>query len=127
MSLQKIATDQAPAAIGPYSQGIKAGPFSFFSGQIPLDPVTGELVAGGIVEQTEQVLRNLAALLAAAGLGLESVVKTTIYLTDLGEFARVNQIYGQFFGESKPARATVEVAGLPKGAQIEIEWVCYSG
>lgn len=127
MSLQKIATDKAPAAIGPYSQGIQAGPFSFFSGQIPLDPISGELVPGGIAAQTEQVLKNLAALLAATGLGLDSVVKTTIYLTDLGNFAQVNEIYGRFFGTSKPARATVEVSGLPKGAQIEIEWICYSG
>jgi 2-iminobutanoate/2-iminopropanoate deaminase len=126
MSPKKIATDKAPAAIGPYSQGVRAGGFCFFSGQIPLDPVSGELVSGGIVEQTEQVLRNIAALLDEAGLGPESVVKTTIYLTDLGDFARVNEIYGRFFGESKPARATVEVAGLPRGAKIEIEWICYS-
>lgn len=126
MSPKKIATDKAPAAIGPYSQGVRAGDFCFFSGQIPLDPASGELVSGGIVEQTEQVLRNIAALLDEAGLGPESVVKTTIYLTDLGSFVRVNEIYGRFFGESKPARATVEVAGLPKGAEIEIEWICYS-
>jgi len=126
MSPEKIATDKAPAAIGPYSQGVRAGGFCFFSGQIPLDPVSGELVSGGIVEQTDQVLRNIAALLDEAGLGPESVVKTTIYLTDLENFARVNEIYGRFFAESKPARATVEVAGLPKGADIEIEWICYS-
>jgi len=126
MSLEKIATDKAPAAIGPYSQGVKAGGFYFFSGQIPLDPANGEIVSGGIVAQTEQVLRNIAALLNEAGLGPESVVKTTIYLTDLGHFAKVNDIYGRFFGASKPARATVEVAGLPKGAEIEIEWICCS-
>jgi 2-iminobutanoate/2-iminopropanoate deaminase len=127
MSLEKIATDKAPAAIGPYSQGVKAGDFCFFSGQIPLDPATGELVSGGIEAQTEQVLSNIAALLEKSGLRPESVVKTTIYLTDLGHFARVNEIYGEFFGAAKPARATVEVAGLPKGAAIEIEWVCYAG
>jgi len=127
MSLEKFATDKAPAAIGPYSQGIRAGDFYFFSGQIPLDPVTGELVSGGIEAQTGQVLKNIAALLAEAGLQPESVVKTTIYLTDLSHFARVNEIYGDFFGVSKPVRATVEVAGLPKGAEIEIEWVCYAG
>ena len=124
--LERIHTDDAPAAIGPYSQGVRAGGFCFFSGQIPLDPASGELVSGGIVEQTEQVLRNIAALLDEAGLGPESVVKTTIYLTDLGDFALVNEIYGRFFGESKPARATVEVAGLPRGAEIEIEWICSS-
>lgn len=127
MIIQRIATDKAPAAIGPYSQGVRAGDFIYFSGQIPLDPATGELVAGGIAEQTRQVLANIDALLQAAGLGVDAVVKTTIYLTDLGNFAQVNEIYGGFFGAAKPARATVEVAALPKGAQIEIEWVCYLG
>jgi len=119
----KIITDKAPAAIGPYSQAIRAGSFVFFSGQIPLDPATGELVAGGIVPQTEQVLRNMQAMLDAAGLGASAVVKTTIYLTDLGDFPVVNDIYAGAFGDPAPARATVEVAALPKGAAIEIEWI----
>jgi 2-iminobutanoate/2-iminopropanoate deaminase len=127
MTLQKISTDQAPAAIGPYSQGVRAGDFVYFSGQIPLDPQTGALVAGGIVEQTEQVMRNIAALLKASNLGFDAVVKTTIFLTDLNNFAQVNEIYGRYFADCKPARATVEVAGLPKGAEIEIEWICFAG
>jgi 2-iminobutanoate/2-iminopropanoate deaminase len=127
MTLQRISTDQAPAAIGPYSQGVKAGGFIYFSGQIPLDPKTGELVAGGIVEQTEQVMRNIAAMLKACDLGFDTVVKTTIFLTDLNNFTQVNEIYGRYFADCKPARATVEVAGLPKGAEIEIEWLCFVG
>ncbi|WP_305046198.1 RidA family protein [Geoalkalibacter sp.] len=127
MPIEKIATDQAPAAIGPYSQGIRAGDFVFFSGQIPLDPQTGELVPGGIREQTEQVMANMKAALEAAGLGFAQVVKSTIYLTDLGQFALVNEIYGRFFGEVPPARATVQVSALPRGAAVEIEWVAYCG
>ncbi len=127
MAMEKIATDRAPAAIGPYSQGIRAGDFVFFSGQIPLDAETGNLVEGGIEEQTEQVMAHMRAVLAAAGLGFAQVVKTTIYLTDLSQFATVNEIYGRFFADTPPARATVQVAGLPKGAAVEIEWVAYAG
>ncbi|WP_305041802.1 RidA family protein [Geoalkalibacter sp.] len=127
MPIEKIATDQAPAAIGPYSQGIRAGDYVFFSGQIPLDPHTGELVAGGIREQTERVMANMKAALEAAGLSFAQVVKSTIYLTDLGQFALVNEIYGRFFGEVPPARATVQVAALPRGAAVEIEWIAYCG
>lgn len=127
MTLQVISTSHAPAAIGPYSQGIKAGDLVFFSGQIPLDPATGEVVAGGIEAQTERVMANLQAVLAAAGLGFEQVVKTTIFLTDLADFATVNGIYGRFFGPVPPARSTVQVAALPRGVAIEIEMTACCG
>jgi 2-iminobutanoate/2-iminopropanoate deaminase len=116
-----ICTDKAPQAIGPYSQGVKAGGMVFFSGQIPLDPVTGEMAGKGIAAQTERVMENIAALLAAAGLGFGDVVKSTIYLTDLANFAIVNDIYGRRFPADPPARSTVEVKGLPRGAEVEIE------
>jgi 2-iminobutanoate/2-iminopropanoate deaminase len=117
----KIQTENAPAAIGPYSQAIKAGDFVFASGQIPIDPQTGEFVAGGIREQTERVLKNLAAVLEAAGTGLDRVVKTTVFLADMGEFAAMNEVYGKFFTDVPPARATVAAAGLPRDARVEIE------
>ncbi|WP_224983199.1 RidA family protein [Geomonas agri] len=116
-----ISTDQAPKAIGPYSQGVKAGGFLFLSGAIALDPATGEVVQGGIVAETEQVMKNIGALLTAAGLGFEDVVKTTIYLASMGDFATVNGIYGGYFQENPPARSTVEVKGLPRGVLVEIE------
>ena len=116
-----ITTDKAPQAIGPYSQGVKAGGMVFFSGQIPLDPVTGEMVGKGIAAQTERVMENIAALLTAAGLGFGDVVKSTIYLTDLTNFAIVNDIYGRRFPAAPPARSTVGVKGLPRGAEVEIE------
>ncbi len=115
-----MATD-APAAIGPYSQGVRAGSFVFLSGQIPLDPATGQLVAGDITSQTEQVMTNLAAVLRAAGTSLDRVVKTTIYLTDLADFSTVNQVYAQFVGTPPPARATVQVSRLPRDARVEID------
>ncbi len=121
MSKEIVATDKAPRAIGPYSQGVRAGGFVFFSGQIPLDPKSGQLKGGGIIEQTEQVMENIAALLDAAGLGFADVVKSTIYLTDLSDFAVVNEIYGRRFPADPPARSTVEVKSLPRGAAIEIE------
>ncbi|KIH76767.1 endoribonuclease L-PSP [Geoalkalibacter ferrihydriticus] len=127
MPIERIAGDRAPAAIGPYSQGIKAGDFVFFSGQIPLDPQTGEVVSGGIKEQTEQVMNNMKAVLGAADLSFAQVVKTTIYLTDLSQFSLVNEIYGRYFGDPPPARATVQVAALPRGAAVEIEWIAYGG
>jgi len=127
MTLSKVATKLAPAAIGPYSQAIKAGDYLFCSGQIPLDPATGEMVAGGIEEQTRQVLANLSQVLSAAGLDAGAVVKTTIYLADLADFAVVNGIYAGFCGELAPARATVQVAGLPKGARVEIDAIAYCG
>jgi len=118
-----ISTKNAPGAIGPYSQAIKAGGFVFASGQIPIDPQTGEFVAGGITEQTERVLKNLAAVLEAAGSTLDQVVKTTVYLADMKEFAAMNEVYGRFFTGASPARATVAAAGLPRDARVEIEAV----
>ena len=118
-----ISTTKAPAAIGPYSQGVRAGGFVFFSGQIPIDPATGEVCSGDITVQAELVMSNIAALLEAAGVGFDSVVKTTIFLTNLADFAAVNEVYGSRFTKEPPARSTVEVSALPKGVQIEIEVV----
>lgn len=120
---QTIETAKAPQAIGPYSQAVVASGFVFASGQIPLDPQTGEFVAGGVAEQTEQVLRNLAAILEAAGSGLEHVVKTTVFLADMKDFAVMNEVYGRHFKAPWPARATVEAARLPRDARVEIEAV----
>ncbi|MDC0680303.1 MULTISPECIES: RidA family protein [Sorangium] len=125
MSKIAITSDRAPRAIGPYSQAVKAGDLVFCSGQIPIDPATGELVAGGIEEQTAQVIKNLTEVLSAAGASWSDVVKTTIYLTDLADFAIVNQVYGAAVGGVLPARATVQVAALPKGAAVEIEAVAH--
>lgn len=116
-----IQTDTAPQAIGPYSQAVKAGGFLFVSGQIPTDPTTGQFVPGGIAEQTEQVMKNVAALLAAAGSSLDQVVKATVFLADMEEFAAMNQVYGEYFSSNPPARATVEVARLPRDARVEID------
>lgn len=116
-----IATEQAPRAIGPYSQAVRAGGFLFLSGQIPLDPATGEMVDGDITVQTTRVMDNMAAVLAEAGLGFDAIVKTTIFLADLADFAAVNQAYGSRFAAAPPARSTVEVKGLPRGALVEIE------
>ncbi len=121
-----IKTNKAPQAIGPYSQGVKAGDMVFFSGQIALDHATGELQGEDCTTQTEIVMRNISALLVAAGLGFADVVKSTIYLTDLTEFAMVNTVYGKYFTENPPARSTVEVKGLPRGAKVEIEIVAYA-
>ncbi len=123
MSKQVISTPNAPAAIGPYSQAVRAGNLVFVSGQIPLDPATGQLVGGDIGVQTEQVLENLAAILEAAGSSLAQVVKATVYLRDLGEFGRMNEVYAKFFRENPPARATVQVARLPREAAVEIDVV----
>ena len=120
---QQVQTENAPGAIGPYSQAIKAGGFVFASGQIPTDPKTGQFVAGGISEQTEQVLKNLAAVLEAAGSSLDQVVKTTVFLADMNEFAGMNDVYARFFSTTPPARATVAAAGLPRDARVEIEAV----
>jgi len=118
-----ITTDKAPQAIGPYSQAIKTGDLIFFSGQIPLDPLTGELVGTDIEQQTRQVMHNMSGALSGAGVGFDSIVKSTIYLTDLGDFYTVNAIYAEYIGDPAPARACVEVKGLPRGALIEIEWI----
>ena len=118
-----IATSRAPAAIGPYSQAIRAGGLVFVSGQIPLDPETGQVVEGGIAKQAERVLDSLRAILDASGSGLERVVKTTVFLVDLGTFTEVNEVYARFFPHAPPARSTVQVAALPRGVWIEIEAV----
>jgi len=124
---QIIKTSHAPAAIGPYSQAVKAGGFVFASGQIPIDPQTGEFVPGGIAEQTEQVLRNLNAVLEATGSGLDQVVKTTVFLADMNDFAAMNEVYGRYFSEdAPPARATVQAARLPRDARVEIEVIAES-
>ena len=122
-----IATEDAPRAIGPYSQAVRAGNFVFASGQIPIDPATGEFVPGGIAEQTEQVLKNLTALFAAAGVGLDQIVKTTVFLADMNDFTAMNEVYGRFFSEAPPARATVQAARLPRDAKVEIEAIAVLG
>jgi 2-iminobutanoate/2-iminopropanoate deaminase len=118
-----IHTGDAPAAIGPYSQGMAVGEMVFTAGQIALDPATMEVVEGGVAEQTERVLRNLAAILGAAGSSLQRVVKTTVFLKSMADFTAMNEVYGRYFGEHKPARSTVEVARLPKDVLVEIEAV----
>ncbi len=121
MEKKVIETQSAPKAIGPYSQAIQAGNFLFLSGQIPLDPKTGELVKGDIGQQTKRVLENIKGILESQKLGMQNVVKTTIFLKEMGNFNRVNEIYGTYFPTSPPARSTVEVARLPKDVEIEIE------
>ena len=121
MEKKVIQTDKAPQAIGPYSQAIQAGNFLFLSGQIPLDPKTGELVKGDIQQQTRQVLENIKGVLESQGLGMEDIVKVTIFLKDIGNFNQVNEVYATYFPSSPPARSTVEVAKLPRDAEIEIE------
>jgi 2-iminobutanoate/2-iminopropanoate deaminase len=123
MANQAISTEKAPKAIGPYSQAVVAGDLIFTSGQIALDPATQALVQGDIRAQTERVMENLAAVLQAAGAGFENVVKATIFVADLGDFAIVNEIYGRRFPKSPPARSTVQVAALPKGARVEIDLI----
>jgi 2-iminobutanoate/2-iminopropanoate deaminase len=118
-----IATERGPKAIGPYSQAVKANGFVFVSGQIPLDPATQQLVEGGITLQTERVMENLKCIIEAAGSSLERTVKTTVYLADLGDFAAMNEVYGRYFKQDPPARATVEVARLPRDVRIEIELI----
>lgn len=118
-----VSTDKAPGAIGPYSQAVKAGGMVYCSGQIPIDPATGEFVSDDVAEQTEQVLKNLGEVLAAAGAGFENVVKTTIFLASMDDFALVNQIYGKYFSDNKPARATVQAARLPRDAKVEIDCI----
>lgn len=123
--MQTLNTSRAPAAVGPYSQAVRAGDFVFLSGQIPLDPATGGLVTGPPAVQTKRVLDNLAAVLSAIGGTLDDVVKTTVYVSDLSAFAEINTAYQQAFGDHRPARATVEVARLPKDVAVEVEAVAY--
>jgi 2-iminobutanoate/2-iminopropanoate deaminase len=118
---QAIATDGAPKAIGPYSQAVRMGSLLFCSGQIPIDPATGHLVTGDIAAQTGQVFANLGAVLAAAGAGFEHVARTTVYLADMNDFAAMNEVYATFFGTPAPARSTIQAAGLPRNARIEID------
>ncbi len=122
-----VQTDKAPAAIGPYSQAVKAGGFVFLSGQVALDPASGQVVAGDVRAQTERVLKNLQAVLAAAGSSLERVVKTTVYLADMNDFAALNEVYGKFLTSDAPARATVQAARLPKDVQVEIDLIALAG
>ncbi|HVG38707.1 MAG TPA: RidA family protein [Pyrinomonadaceae bacterium] len=124
-SKEIISTPHAPRAIGPYSQAVKIGPFLFTSGQIPLDPETGEIVAGGIEEQTERVMRNITAVLEGAGASLSQVVKTTVFLADMDDFGAMNEVYGRYLGDQPPARSTIQAAKLPRGARVEIETVAW--
>ena len=124
---QIVSTKDAPQAIGPYSQAVVAGGMVFASGQIPLDPATGEFVEGGIREQTEQVLKNLSAVLTAAGSGLERVVKATVFLADMGDFVAMNEVYGSFFESQPPARSTIQAARLPRDARVEIDVIALVG
>jgi len=121
-----IATDRAPRAIGPYSQAVRIGNLIFASGQIPIDPATGEFVAGGVAEQTEQVLRNLTAVFEAAEVGLDQVVKTTVFLADMNDFTAMNEVYSRVFGDNRPARSTVQAARLPRDARVEIDAIAVS-
>jgi 2-iminobutanoate/2-iminopropanoate deaminase len=123
MEKKIISTDKAPAAIGPYSQAVEAGGFVFCSGQIPLDPATGAMVSDNVAAATERVILNLIEVLAAAGAGLSGVVKTTVYLSNMNDFAAMNEVYSKYFGDARPARATVQSAALPKGALVEIDAV----
>lgn len=123
MERKRVEAAGAPAAIGPYSQAVAAGPWVWCSGQIPLDPATGQLVGGSIEAQARRVFENLSAVLRAAGSSLDRVVKTTVFLADLGDFATLNAVYAEYFGEVPPARSTVQVAALPRGARVEIEAV----
>lgn len=126
MALQRVQTEEAPGAIGPYSQAMVHGGLVFTAGQIALDP-SGELVEGDVAQQTERVMRNLDAILRAAGASLQSVIKTTVFLRDMGDFAAMNEVYGRHFGEHRPARSTVAVAGLPRNVSVEIEAVAVVG
>jgi 2-iminobutanoate/2-iminopropanoate deaminase len=122
-----VQTDKAPAAIGPYSQAVKAGGFVFLSGQVALDPASGQVVEGDVRAQTERVLKNLQAVLAAAGSSLAAVVKATVFLADMNDFAAMNEVYGRFFSSDPPARATVQAARLPKDVQVEIDLIALAG
>ena len=122
-----ISTSEAPAAIGPYSQGVRVGSTIYYSGQIPLDPKTGQVVSGGIDVQARRVMENIGGLLKAEDLGFENIVKTTIFLADIGDFQTVNEIYGGYFKQAPPARSTVQAGALPRGVRIEIEVIAVAG
>lgn len=126
MKKRVVKTDQAPAAIGPYSQAIRVGQFLFISGQIALDPKSGEFLSREIEQETEEAIQNISEILKADGMNLDNVVKTTVYLSDLSHFSRMNQVYEKYFLENKPARACVQVAALPKGAKVEIDAIAVS-
>ena len=121
--MEVVSTDKAPGAIGPYSQAVKVNGMVFCSGQIPIDPTTGSFISDDIAEQTDQVLKNLNAVLESAGSGLDRVVKTTVFLSDMDDFAAMNEIYSKYFDANKPARATVQAARLPRDAKVEIECI----
>jgi 2-iminobutanoate/2-iminopropanoate deaminase len=123
MEKKIIRTNQAPAPIGPYSQAIQFGNMLFISGQIPIDPATGNLVSGSVKDETHQVMKNLDAILKEAGMDFSNVIKTSIFLMDMGQFADVNEVYGSYLGSGAPARETVQVAGLPKGVKVEISMI----
>jgi len=127
MPSKKISSEKAPSAIGPYSQGIVSSGFLFTAGQIPLDPASGKMVEGGIVEQTERVMENLQEVLRSAGVTWNDVVKTTVYLHDLSNFPTVNEVYGKWLGDARPARSTVQVTALPRGAMVEIDAIAVVG
>jgi len=127
VSREPVSTSNAPAAIGPYSQAIRAGGFLFLSGQIPLDPATGALVSGDIADQTRRVFDNLGAILTAAGVSFDHVVKTTVYLADMNEFAAMNEIYATYFKSPAPARATIQAARLPRDVRVEIDLIAHVG
>ncbi|HJQ10719.1 MAG TPA: RidA family protein [Gemmatimonadaceae bacterium] len=127
MPSKKISTDKAPSAIGPYSQGVITNGFLFTAGQIPLDPASGKMVEGGIVEQTNRVMENLQEVLQSAGVSWKEVVKTTVYLHDLSHFPTVNEVYGKWLGDARPARSTVQVTALPRGALVEIDAIAAVG
>jgi 2-iminobutanoate/2-iminopropanoate deaminase len=127
MQREQVKTEHAPAAIGPYSQAIKTGGMVFAAGQIPLDPATGQIVSGDVQAQTERVLENVRAVLAAAGASFETVVKTTVFLKSMGDFAAMNEVYARYFTGIAPARSTIAVADLPRGALVEIECIAFAG
>ena len=127
MTVRTVHTDRAPAAIGPYSQGIVSNGFLFTAGQIALDPATGEIVTGDVAAQTERVMKNLEAILHHAGSSWARVVKTTVYLQDMADFPRVNEVYARHLGDARPARSTVQVAGLPRGVSVEIDAIVAMG
>lgn len=126
-TLETVHTDRAPAAIGPYSQAVVAGGFLFTAGQIALDPATGQIVDGDVVAQTERVMKNLGAVLEEAGTTWSRVVKTTVFLQDMADFPKVNEVYGRVIGDARPARSTVQVAGLPRGVLVEIDAIVAVG